>query len=179
MTPGFSVLVVSGVKNKYVKNAAEKSDFNKNDRIDQTKEWKALLGGIADEYGKGNIKYDTAKKYVDLSSNTSFVKKDELNNGYKEGFINGLNEYKNLAKTMIERKFLNTLFPNEAKDLIIIYAECGESDAKLRRSVNERKKLENECKKLENENERLVNEILEKSRKMNEDWESFKQSYRN
>ncbi len=34
MTPGFSVLVVSGVENKYVKDAAQKSDFNKNDRIE-------------------------------------------------------------------------------------------------------------------------------------------------
>lgn len=80
------------------------------------------------EYAKGNIKYDTAKKYVDLSSNTSFVKKDELNNGYKEGFINGLNEYK---KTMIERKFLDTLYPNEAKGRIIGYAELGETKAAL------------------------------------------------
>ena len=108
MASGFSVLVVSGVENKYVKDAAQKSDFNKNDRIDTPKEWKALLDGIARNYAEKNITYNTAKKYVDLSSNGSFVKKDKLNSAYRKGFDNGLNDVKEnkLYKSCKDKKNL-------------------------------------------------------------------------
>jgi hypothetical protein len=98
-------------------------DFNKNDRIDTPKEWEALLGGIADDYTKGNITYDTAKKYVDLSSNTSFVKNNKLNNAYKEGFIQGLEHVKEKNSFSLFRK-KEKINPGE----ILKYANSAKDD---------------------------------------------------
>ena len=119
-------LKVSAVQNSDIKKIAEASNTEtKNDTIDTKSEWHSLLSGIAKAFGAGEITYDVAKKYVNLSSSI-FIQNDRLNNAYKNGFMNEMDFEHGVCGSRIERKIQNLLNPNSIGNNIIQSARNSE-----------------------------------------------------
>lgn len=128
-TVGF--LRVSAISDGNIKKIAEASNTEtKNDTIDTKSEWRSLLSGIAKAFGAGEITYDTAKKYVDLSSSI-FTQKDRVNNAYKNGFAEGLAFTHGMTGSRIARKIQNFINPNAITENIILTAENSELNEKI------------------------------------------------
>ena len=134
-TPKVGFLKVSAVQDKKIKKIAMQCNTpNGDDLINTPEEWKALMEGIADAFGRGAITYKTAKKYADMSSSV-FVQKDEKAKAYKDAYDESLLSFHHNfgSTTRLGRRLSKAVFrgDNKISNIIKITADIGEADAKI------------------------------------------------
>ena len=121
-------LKVSAIQDNIIKKIAENSNKEtKNDTIDTQSEWKSLMSGIASAFGSGEITYDVAKKYVDLSSSI-FAKSNRLDKAYKQGFVEGMDIIHKSWNSRLKRKFSNLVNEGELAKVILRQASLAVMD---------------------------------------------------
>ena len=90
--------------------------------LETQNEWKTFMSGIAKAFSNGEITYDIAKKYANLSSSI-FSSKSNSNKAYAKGFIEGLDTVHNYSGSRLSRKiqtFIDNLMHNENNSYAII-----------------------------------------------------------
>ncbi|MBE7712373.1 MAG: hypothetical protein E7Z87_01365 [Cyanobacteria bacterium SIG26] len=157
-------LSVSSIVNKSVEKMGKACDTESKPNLIYTEnEWRSFLVGIADLFGSGEITYDEAKRYVNISS-SAFIKRNVGNKGYVDGFLEGLKETHESYGSRFSRK-LKTLISgdNVNSKYIQAYANTAEATSTMQETIHltkENIRLTQDLIRATDKNIKLTNQII-------------------